>query len=119
MKQFVVAATLAVALGFGFAGTADAQIVYGYSLPRGGGIVSGGTVLAPGGYKTFNNYYSPFTGVMTGQSYYTNVFGQAYGRSYGYNPWSGIGYNSGFYQPNYYVNPYGVYNYGFVRRWGW
>jgi hypothetical protein len=119
MKRFVLASALAVALGFGFAGTADAQIVYGYTMPNAGGIASGRTVIVPGGYRTTNAYYSPFTGVMAGQTYYTDVWGRSFGRTYGYNPWTGIGYNTGYYQPNYYLNPYGGYNYGFVRRWGW
>src|SRR5262245_3063858 len=116
MKRFVVAAALAVALGLGFASKADAQIVYGYTVPNAGGVVSAGQIYGPGGFKTYNNYYSPFTGVMAGQVYGTNMWGQSFGRTYGYNPWTGMSYNSGFYQPNYF-NPYGTYNYGFVRRW--
>src|SRR5262245_58583612 len=108
MKRFVVAAALVVALGFGFSGKASAQIVYGYSVPNGPGVMSGGTVIVPGGYKTFNNYYSPFTGAVTGQSYYTDVFGRAGVGSNAYNPFTGMGYRSGFYQPNYYVSPLGV-----------
>jgi hypothetical protein len=121
MKRFVVAAALAVALGLGYSGKADAQIVYGYTVPNAGGVVSGGTVLVPGGYQTFNNYYSPFTGVVTRQVYGQDVFGQSFGRSSGYNSFTGMGYRSGFYQPNAFVNPFGGYNYNNVysRRWGW
>jgi hypothetical protein len=119
MKRFVVAAALAVAFGLGTSGKADAQIVYTYNRPVGGGVVSGGTVFVPGGYKTFQNYYSPFTGVMTNQVYGQNFLGQAYGRNYGYNPWTGLNYQSGFYQPNYWFNPAGGFSYGVVRRWGW
>jgi hypothetical protein len=117
MKRFIAAAALAVAIGLGSADKASAQIVYGYTVPNAGGVVQGGTVLVPGGYKTFQSYYSPFTGVMQNQVYGTNVYGQSFGRSSGYNPWTGWGYNSGFYQPNYYVWPNGGYNWGFVRRW--
>jgi hypothetical protein len=117
MKRFVVAAVLAVALGFGFAGTAGAQIVYGYTLPTAGGYMSSGQVFAPGAYKTYNTFYSPLTGAMMGQSYTTNMWGQSLTRNYGYNPWMGTSYRSGFYQPNYVMNPYMGYNYGFVRRW--
>ena len=127
MKRFAIAAALAVALGLGTSGKADAQIVYGYSVPNAGGVSTGGTVMAPGGwgYKTFNNYYSPFTGTMMGQSYYTDVFGQSMTRSYAYNGFTGMGYRTGFYQPNYYAAPFGGYSYGntFMRprwgMWGW
>lgn len=119
MKRFIAIAALAVVLGLGTSSPASAQIVYGYTVPNAGGVASGGTVLVPGGYRTFNNYYSPFTGARTSQVYGQNFLGQAYGRSYGYNPFTGLSYNSGFYQPNYWFNPYGGYNYNFVRRWGW
>src|SRR5262245_60635368 len=112
MKRFIVAAALAVAIGFGTSVKADAQIVYGYNRPVGTGVVSGGTTFVPGGFQRFQNYYSPFTGVMTNQTYGQNFLGQAYGSSYGYNPWTGMSYQSGFYQPNYWFNPYGGYSYG-------
>jgi hypothetical protein len=118
MKRFVAAAALAAVLSFGFSGTASAQIVYGYSVPRAGGVVQGGTVLGPGGYRTFNSYYSPFTGAMTGQVYGQNYLGQAYGQTYGYNPWNGLNYQGGFYQPNYWMNSGGS-RWGTVWRWGW
>ena len=124
MKRFVVAAALAMALSLGFAKTADAQIVYGYTVPNAAAVVmSGGTVLVPGGYKTFNRYYSPFTGVMTNQVYGQNFLGQAYGRTYGYRPTDRDELPERFYQPNYWVNPYGGYNYnmstlGMVRLSG-
>ena len=119
MKRFIVAAALAVALGFGNSSKADAQIVYGYSRPVGSGIASTGTVMVPGGYQTYNSFYSPFTGAMANQVYSQNFLGQVYGRTYGYNPYTGLSYNSGFYRPNAWFNPYGGYNYGYVRRWGW
>lgn len=117
MKRFVVATIVAVALGFGFASTADAQIVYGYSRPVGSGVVVGGQSFAPGGYQAFNSYFSPYTGVIMGQTYSSNFLGQSMMRSYGFNPWNGIGFNNGFYRPNFYMAPYGGYNYGYVRRW--
>jgi len=116
MTRFLVAAALAAVVGAGTAGKADAQIVYGYNVPNAGGISSGGTVLVPGGYQTYNNYYSPFTGTVQRQTYYADVFGNTAGRASAYNPWLG-GYRTGYYQPNPYVNPFGGYNYGFYRRW--
>jgi len=118
MKRFVIAAALAAVIGLGSASTASAQLVYGYSVPNAGGIVNGTTVVTPGAYQTYNSYYSPFTGVMQRQTYYTDVLGNSYGRSSAYNPYLNLGYRSGFYQPSPYINPYGGYNYGFYnRRW--
>jgi hypothetical protein len=57
--------------------------------------------------------------MMTSQVYGRNFLGQAYGRTYAYNPWTGLNYNSGFYQPNYWFNPYGGYSWSTLRRWGW
>lgn len=110
MKQFVIAAAAAVGLGLGAAGTADAQIVYGYTAPVGGGIMSGGTAYGVGGYQSFQKFYSPWSGSVFGQSYGANVLGQSYGKSFGYNPWTGMGYRTGFYQPGAWgYNPYAVY----------
>jgi len=118
VKRFVVAAAAALTLGFASAGKADAQIVYGYSVPGNGGIYSNRTVLGVGATQTYNSFYSPWTGVMQNQMYGSNWLGQSYGRAYGYNPWNGLNYNYGFYQPNFYM-PYGGYSWGNVRRWGW
>ena len=119
MKRFLGEAAVAMVLSFGFASTANAQIVYGYSVPRGTGVISGGTYLSPGLTQSFNSFYSPFTGRMMNQTYSQNFMGQAYGTTSGYNPWTGMSYQSGFYQPNYWFNPYGGYSYSTVRRWGW
>ena len=119
MKRFIVAAALAVALGLGTSSKASAQIVYGYSVPNAGGVVNGGTVFVPGGYKTFENFYSPFTGVTMGNVYGTNVFGQSFGKSYTYNPWLNLGYRTGYVRPSPLVNPLGgAATFGsFYRRW--
>jgi len=116
MKRFVIAAAVAVSLGFVSTEKADAQIVYGYRAPAGGGIVTNRAAYVPGAYQTYNSYYSPFTGVVQKQAYYSDMFGQTYTRGYGYNPWTGLGYNYQFYQPNYFTPSFGGYNYGF-RRW--
>ena len=89
--------------------------MYGYTVPNAGGIASGGTVLVPGGYKTFNSYYSPFTGTMTNQVYGQNL-GQ-HGRTYGYSPLTGKSYRA---RPISLTTgqPHGGYNYSMVRRWG-
>lgn len=118
MKRFAIAAALATVLGLGFAGKADAQYIYQYrTITPGGGVATTNQVYGLGTYQTYNTYVSPFGGVRQ-QSYYGDVFGNAYGRSSGYSPYRGT-YNSGFYNaaPNFY-NPYGArYNYNFYRRW--
>lgn len=119
MKRFVVAAVAAVAVGLGTAGTAGAQIVYGYNNTYGGAYNVGRTFVTPGAYQTFNSYYSPFTGNLQRQVLYSDIFGNSYGRALGYSPFTGGGYNYGFYRPNPYLNPFGGYNYGFYRRGLW
>ncbi|HEV3438521.1 MAG TPA: hypothetical protein VG122_14250 [Gemmata sp.] len=142
MKPFLIAAACAVMLGLGTSSKAHAQIVYGYSTPVYGGVESTGTVITPFGGQTFTNFFSPFTGNIgqtsgttytpfgartysnfyspftgtVGQSYTTNIFGAANTRAYGYNPYTGIRYGTGFYQPNTYVAPFGGYNYSWMRQ---
>jgi hypothetical protein len=139
MKRFRVAAALVLILGLGTSSKVHAQLVYGYTVPTYGGVQSAGTVYTPFGTQTFSNFYSPFTGFvgenagtvatpfgaktyanyyspytgMIGQSYSTNVFGAANSRVYGYNPYTGYRYGTGFFQPNY-LSPYGR-NYNWVR----
>lgn len=126
MTRFGIAAVLAVVLGLGVAEKASAQIVYGYSVPNARGVVNGGLVISPGAYQSYNSFYSPYTGLTTQQSYGMNIFGQSYGQAFGYNPFTGLGFNTGFYQPGYFYNPYAgmgySYPYGMVygfygRRW--
>ncbi|MFO0823079.1 MAG: hypothetical protein U0792_08155 [Gemmataceae bacterium] len=116
MNRFAIAAAVALSLGFVTSGKADAQIVYGYTVPGAGGVYSNRSIYTPGAVQTYNSFYSPFTGTVLGQTYYSNMFGQTYSRGYGYNPYSGLGYNYGLYQPNWFVPPGGYYNYGY-RRW--
>jgi hypothetical protein len=118
MTRFAIAAALAVALGLGYAGKADAQYVYRYStITPNGGIATTNQLYTLGAQQTYNTYVSPY-GTVRQQAYYGDVFGNTYGRAYGYSPYRGM-YNSGFYNatPSLY-NPYGAqYNYGFYRRW--
>jgi hypothetical protein len=117
MNRFLVAAALAVAIGLGTSSKASAQIVYGYSMPAGGGVVSGGTVITPNVAQSTQTFVSPLTGVVQKQTVYTDIFGNSMGRTTTYNPWLGLTYRSGFVQPNPLINPFGGYNYGFIRRW--
>jgi len=119
MKRFAIAAALATVLGLGLAGTADAQYVqrYYYIAPN-GNIATTTQLYNPwGAYQSYNTLTSPL-GTVREQAYYGDVFGNTYGRAYGYNPITGLGYNRGFYTPSPYVYPYGGYNYNFYgRRW--
>jgi len=142
MKRLMISAALALALGLGTASVANAQIVYGYSIPVAGGVETTGTAYTPYGSQTFTNFYSPFTGTIgqtsgsystpygtrtfsnyyspftgtVGQAYTTNIFGAANSTTYGYNPYTGYRYGTGYYQPNVYVAPYSGVNYGWLRR---
>ena len=112
MNRFAL--TAVVALGLGTAATADAQYVYRYynTTPNGGVVITNnfGNWNAYGANRT---YVSPFGGVYQ-RSYYGDVFGNTIGRSSGYSPFGGYGYNRGYgYNPIY---P-GGYNYNFYRRW--
>jgi len=117
VKRIATAAAVVFALGFASAGTAGAQIVYGYTVPGNGGVYSNRTVVGVGASQTYNSFYSPYTGGFRNQVYGSNWLGQSYGQVFGFNPWSGMSYNRGFYQPNYYTMPFGGFNYGFYRRW--
>jgi len=113
MKRFAIAAALAVVLGLGFAGTADAQYVIRYTTPTpNGGLYMTNQVYSPFGvYQAQNIYVSPY-GAVKRQAYYGDAFGNTYGRAYGFNSFGA--YNRGFYT-NPYV-PYGT-GYNFYRRW--
>ncbi len=123
MRPFLTSVAIATVLGMFSASKADAQIVYGYTVPSTNGVVTNRLAYGPGGYQQTSSFFNPFTGIVQGQTYGSNVFGQTYSRSYGYSPFTGLGYQSGFYQPgfyqpNRYISPYGAYNYRFLgRRW--
>ncbi|MCX8140446.1 MAG: hypothetical protein N3E46_12265 [Gemmataceae bacterium] len=122
MTRLACSAVLALALTLGSPASSPAQIVYGYTVPNAGGIVQGGTYYYPGGDKNFSYYYSPWTGGISAQVYGQNFLGQAYARSFGFHPWTGTAFSTGYVIPNYWAAPWGGYSYGYVRRfpiWGW
>ena len=114
MKRFLIAGVLALA---GFAGTADAQYVYGYNTvnPYTGSVVSGTTYYTPFAAQTTYGYYNPYTGASGQRMMYQNAWGTAVNRGYGYNPYYGGGYSNGYYNPGFGLSPYagGYYRY----RW--
>ena len=119
MKRFAIAAALAVVLGLGFAGTADAQYVQRWTtVTPNGGLYTTNQVYSPfGAYQTQNMYVSPY-GAVRRSAYYGDPFGNTVGQVYGRNPNTGLMYNRGFYNPSPVLYPYGGgYNYGFYRPW--
>jgi hypothetical protein len=101
MKRFILAAAVAVALGLGSAATASAQYVIPYGgITPSGGVVSGDSIYNLGNYQSYSTYVSPF-GTVRQQAYTTNALGSTYGVVQGYNPYTGLGYTRGFYNPGY------------------
>jgi hypothetical protein len=100
MNKFVVAAAVAVAIGFGSAATARAQYVIPYSgVTPNGGVVSGNSIYdLSGGYQSYGTYISPY-GTVNQRASYTNVYGNTIGVARGYNPYTGFGYARSFYAP--------------------
>jgi hypothetical protein len=113
MTRFVLSAAIAAVAAVATSSTANAQIVYNYTRPAPGGVVSGNVAIGPTAATSFSTYYSPFTGTMASRALYRNSFGQAYGSNYLYNPALGVvSRNVGFYQPGFYFNPYAGGSFG-------
>lgn len=107
MKRFFLASAFAVFGALGFAGTADAQYVYGYQtyVPGAGVVVRNQTYATPFGVQRTQGYYSPFTGGGESQSYYADAWGNQGFRTSGYNPFTNSGYQNGYsYAPSYGYN---------------
>ena len=61
MKRFAIATALAVAIGLGTAGTADAQYVTQYNrVTPNGGVVTTSQIYNLGTYQSYNSYVSPY-----------------------------------------------------------
>jgi hypothetical protein len=118
MKRFALAAVLAVAGALGLSGTADAQFVTGYNTynPYSGVIVSRGMGYYPGATASSTAFYNPFWGYGGQQAAYADIFGNRTVRGFGYNPYTGLNYTYGVYNPGLGVSPLAGYRYGFVWR---
>jgi len=118
MKASILTAAVAVAV-LGFAGTASAQ-GYGYNYrtynPYTSSFINGQVQYTPFGtqnYRVINNPYYGYSGqAMT----YQDPFGNTSGQVVKYNPFTGLGYTSGYYNPGLYGNPYLGYRYGYYFR---
>jgi hypothetical protein len=117
MKAYILAAAVAVAT-LGFAGTADAQVGYNYRTynPYTGSFINGGVVYTPFGAQNVRAFNNPYWGYSGQAATYQDPFGNTYGQMTKYNPFTGIGYTSGYYNPGLYGNPYLGYRYGYYYR---
>jgi hypothetical protein len=113
MKPFLIATLLTLSLGFGSASNAQAQIVYGYSVPLEDDVVnSSGMMSSPSGYSPGSTGstrgstagYSPFS---TG-----NVNRMSSTRTLSSNLENGFGRGGGFSHTNIFMTPTGM-NSGF------
>lgn len=118
MKAFIVAGAVAAAT-LGLAGTADAQVGYNtyrtYN-PYTGTFVTGQVAYTPFGAQNVQTVSNPFTGFYRQAGVYQDPFGNTYGQRVQYNPFTNLGYSSGFYNPGLYSNPYLGYRYGHIFR---
>ncbi len=104
MKRFVIMAAVAAGLGLGLPGKADAQILFGFSDPRGSGMTPSMTPSMTTG-RTFvtpdvinSRMFSPFPrGAMIQPSF----------RSFGFNQFNGMGFRNNFFTPNQFLQPRG------------
>jgi hypothetical protein len=65
VKKFIIAASVAMLLGLGSSSKAQAQLVYGYSIPTMGGMETSGMTLTSYGPQSYKDFYSPLTGYMS------------------------------------------------------
>jgi hypothetical protein len=117
MKRFIIAAAFALVGALGFSNSANAQYVYGgYSTFVPGGVVQNRTYATPYGYRTTQNFYSPYSGFSNRQTQYADAWGNRGVWNSGYNPVGNFGYRTGYnYSPFYGPS---VYRYGtFGYRW--
>src|SRR5262245_36794762 len=72
MKRFIVAAAIAAVLGLGYSTQADAQIVFGHSVPNGSGMLASPTFVAPSGFNNLSLVSTP-RGVMIEPTFGTPI----------------------------------------------
>lgn len=65
MKCFLFTTVIAVVLGLGASNQAQAQIVYGYTLPTDGGLERSSLALTAYGPQSTKEFYSPLIGTMS------------------------------------------------------
>jgi hypothetical protein len=113
---------LATVLALGFAGTASAQY-YGYNYktynPATGSVISGRMTYTPYGAQNNYTYVNPVVGYAGQSARYADVFGNQLGQTVRVNPYTGLGYTSGYYNPGIYANPYMNPYAGYRYRYFW
>jgi hypothetical protein len=117
MKASILTAAVAVAV-LGFAGTASAQVGYNYRTynPYTSSFINGQMVYTPFGAQNTRVFNNPYYGYSGRAATYQDPFGNTYGQVTKYNPFTGLGYTSGYYNPGLYGNPYLGYRYGYYFR---
>ena len=116
MRNFILAAVAAVAVSVGYSGRADAQWVgYNYRTynPYTSSYINGRMVYTPFGAQNFSAFSNPYYGYGGVVNRYQDPFGNTYGQLNKFNPYTGIGYTSGYGYPGLYGNPYLGYRYGY------
>jgi hypothetical protein len=126
MKRFRGVAVLTAVLVLGSVNVASAQwVVQSGGVTPYGAVVTNRQVYNWGNVRSYNTYVSPW-GTVKKQSLYTDVWGNSFGRTAGFNPFLGVGYNKTFVQSNpLFVTPNPVLvapnprwiSPGWVRRW--
>ena len=116
MRRFILSTVLAVAAAVGYSGKADAQVVgYNYRTynPYTSSYINGRMVYTPFGAQNFSAFSNPYYGYGGVVNRYQDPFGNTYGQLNKFNPYTGIGYTSGYYNPGLYTNPLLGYRYGY------
>ena len=115
MRNFILAAVLAVAASVGYSGRADAQYVgYNYRTynPYTYSFINGRTMYTPFGVQNYSAFNNPYWGYGGQAMTLQDPYGGLSGRVIKYNPYTGLGYSAGYYNPGLYGNPYLGYSYG-------
>jgi hypothetical protein len=89
MKKFIAISAFALIIGLGTSNTAHAQLVYSYTLPTDGGLLSSGTTWNTFGPQTYHNFYSPITGYMSETSGTVNTLWSRGSYTSIYSPFTG------------------------------
>jgi hypothetical protein len=89
MKKFLITVATTAILGLGTSTKAQAQIVYGYTIPTDGGVERSGLSLTGYGPQSYTNFYSPLTGYMSQTSGSMNTLWSRGSYTSIYSPFTG------------------------------
>ncbi len=114
MKRYIVAAAVAAALGLGDASRADAQIVYGHSVPNGSGMMTGSSFFVPGGFNN-RNMFSPSLRDVTIEPTFGTFGANRFNEFNRFSQFDRMGFRNNFFQlkafqPSFFGTPSGGFN---------